>query len=54
MSKVETVNEQDAVLPDVSVAVQSTVVVPFGNQQPEGGLQTTATPGQLSDAAGAG
>ena len=41
-------------LPDVSVAVQVTVVVPFGKQEPEGGLQTTVTPGQLSVAIGVG
>ena len=42
------VNEQVAVLPDASVAVFITVVVPFGNTEPEGGLLTTVTPGQLS------
>ena len=45
-----TVNEHKAVLPEVSVAVQVTVVVPTGNVKPEAGLQTTVTPGQLSDA----
>lgn len=35
-------------LPDVSVAVQVTFVVPIGNVDPEGGLHTTLTPGQLS------
>ena len=39
---------QVAVLPDASVAVQVTVVTPVGKQLPEGGLQTTVTPGQLS------
>jgi hypothetical protein len=43
-----TVNEQVAVFPDVSVAVAVTVVVPFGNAVPDGGLLTTVTPGQLS------
>ena len=41
---------QVAVLPEASVAVQVTVVTPTGKQLPEGGLQTTVTPGQLSDA----
>jgi hypothetical protein len=49
-SKVVTVNEQVAVLPEASVAVQVTVVVPVGKQVPEGGAQATTTPGQLSDA----
>ena len=39
-----------AVLPDISVAVQVTVVVPIAKQLPLGGVQTTATPGQLSEA----
>jgi hypothetical protein len=51
-----TVNEQLAILPDASVTVQVTVVVPgvlpgpAGKQKPEGGLQTTALTGsgQLS------
>ena len=43
-----TVNEQLAVLPAASVAVLVTVVVPFGKVEPEGGLLTTVTPGQLS------
>ena len=37
-----------AVFCDVSVAVQVTVVVPTGKQDPEGGLHATVTPGQLS------
>jgi hypothetical protein len=49
-----TVKEQLAVLPDVSVAVHVTVVVPFEKVEPEGGLQTTVTPGQLSVAVGSG
>ena len=48
--KTEMVKEQVAVLPEASVAVQVTVVTPTGKQVPEGGLQTTVTPGQLSDA----
>ena len=46
--KTETVKLQVAVLPEASVAVQVTVVTPMGKQLPEGGLQTTTTPGQLS------
>ena len=39
------------VLPEASVALQETAVVPFGNVEPDGGLQLTGpTPGQLSDA----
>jgi hypothetical protein len=36
-------NEQVAVLPDASVAVQVTVVVPTGKIEPDGGLQATLT-----------
>ena len=43
---------QVAVLPDVSVAVQVTVVVPAGKVDPLGGTQATVTPGQLSEAVG--
>ena len=43
-----TVKLQVAVLPEASVAVQVTVVTPTGKQLPEGGVQTTVTPGQLS------
>ena len=32
----------------VSVAVQLTVVVPFGKAKPDGGAHATVTPGQLS------
>ena len=39
-----------AVLPDISVAVQVTVVAPIAKHEPLGGLQTTPTPGQLSEA----
>ena len=45
---------QVIVLLDASVAVQVTVVVPTGKHDPDGGLQTTVTPGQLSLAVGAG
>jgi hypothetical protein len=37
-----------AVFPDASVAVQETGVVPTAKKLPEGGLQTTVAPGQLS------
>ena len=43
-----TVNPQVAWIPDASVAVQVTVVVPMGKIDPERGLQTTVRPGQLS------
>lgn len=52
VSMTVTVNEQLAVWLDVSVAVQSTGVVPFGNVDPDGGLQLEVTPGQLSFAVG--
>src|SRR5262245_51097873 len=49
-----TVNEQLAELSTASLTVQFTVVVPFVNVEPEGGLQTgTPTPGQLSLTTGA-
>jgi hypothetical protein len=47
-----TVNVQDAVLFDASVAVQVTVVVPVGKQVPDAGSQETVAPGQLSLAIG--
>ena len=49
-----TVNEQVAVSPAPSVTVQFTVVVPFGNEPPDGGVQTTAFggSGQLSEPVG--
>ena len=44
-----TVNEQLAELLDASLTVQLTVVVPFRNVEPAGGVQTgVPTPGQLS------
>jgi hypothetical protein len=46
--KTFTEKEQVAVLPEASVAVQVTEVVPAGKGEPEGGTQTTVTPGQLS------
>jgi hypothetical protein len=42
------------VFPEASVAVQVTVVQPTGKLDPEGGLQTTLTAPQLSDAMGGG
>ena len=42
------VKAHDAVLLEASVAVHVTVVTPFGNCDPVGGLHTTVTPGQLS------
>ena len=45
---------QLAVLPVESVAIQVVVVVPSENVEPDGGVQTTTTPGQLSVAVGAG
>lgn len=52
--KFVTVNEQVAVLLAASVAVQVTVVVPSGNDEPLGGTQAVVTPGQLSLAVGGG
>jgi len=49
-----TVNEQLLELPDESVAVQLTVVVPTANVEPLKGAHTTVVPGQLSDVVGAG
>jgi len=43
-----TVNEHPAWFPDPSVAVQFTVVAPFANLVPEGGLHVTVTPLQSS------
>lgn len=49
-----TVNEQFAVLPTMSLTVQPTVVTPFGNVEPDGGLQLgVPTPEQLSETIGA-
>jgi len=42
------VNEQVAVLPDASVAVQVTVVTPTLKHVPDGGTHATVVPGQLS------
>ena len=50
--KTFTPNVHAVVFPDTSLAVHVTEVVPTGNIEPEGGLHTTVTPGQLSVAAG--
>jgi hypothetical protein len=52
LSLTVTVKLQEPLLPEVSVAVQVTVVVPFGKVEPEVGLQATVAPGQLSLAVG--
>ena len=50
-----TVNEQLAVLPDASLTVQVTVVVPFENVEPDAGIQVgVPTPEQLSVAVALG
>ena len=48
LSLTVTVNVQVDLLPAASVAVEVTVVMPIGKAEPEGGLETTVTPGQLS------
>lgn len=53
-SNVVTVNEHVAVLPEVSVAVQVTVVTPTLKHVPDAGTHATVTPGQLSVATGFG
>ena len=45
-----TVNEQVPVLPDASLAVHVTVVVPAANVEPEAGEQEIVAPAQLSEA----
>ena len=52
--KTVTENEQVAVLPAASVAVQVMDVVPRGSGEPDGGTQAVVTPGQLSEAVGGG
>ena len=47
-----TVREHIAVFPAGSVAVDETVVVPFGKKEPDAGDEFTVTPGQLSEADG--
>ena len=48
-----TVKEQLLALPELSVAVQLTVVVPTGKVVPEAGVQKERTPVQLSEMVGA-
>jgi hypothetical protein len=48
-----TLKQHWALLPEVSVAVQQTGVVPPGKLEPDGGVQLVVTPGQLSVAVGA-
>ena len=48
-SNTVTVKLQLFVLPEPSVAVQVTVVMPGGRHEPDGGLHATLTPGQLSE-----
>src|SRR5204862_36871 len=50
LSVTVTVKLQRAVWPEVSVAVQFTVVVPTAKVAPEAGLQAMVEPGQLSEA----
>jgi hypothetical protein len=45
--------EHEAAFARASVAVQTTVVVPSANEEPEGGVQLAVAPPQLSLAAGA-
>jgi hypothetical protein len=49
-----TLKAQVAVLPDPSVAVQLTLVVPTGNSDPDAGAHTNVEPGQLSVTTGGG
>jgi hypothetical protein len=49
-----TVKLHVAVLPAASVAMQLTVLAPFGKVEPVGGSHATVTPGALSVAVGAG
>jgi hypothetical protein len=54
VSSIVTVNEQPDELPDASVTLHTTVVAPFGKNDPEAGEHTGApTLGQLSVTAGA-
>lgn len=49
-----TANEQLALLPCASVAVQVTVVIPAGKLEPDAGTQITVAPGRLSLTVGGG
>ena len=53
MSFTVTVKLQALVFPEESVAVQLTVVTPFGKVEPLDGAQATVTPEQLSVAVAA-
>ena len=46
------VNVHIAIFIDASLAVQVTVVVPTGKQNPEAGVQLAVAPGQLSEGVG--
>ena len=48
LSATVTVNVQLSLLPDASVATDLTVVVPLLNVEPDEGVDTRVTPGQLS------
>ena len=54
VSFIVTVKPQLALLEDASTTLQLTGVIPFGNVEPDGGLQEgVPTPGQLSLTVGA-
>ena len=54
VSFIVTVKPQFALFEDASVTLQLTAVTPFGNVEPDGGLQEgVPTPGQLSLTVGA-
>ena len=48
VSAIVTVKEQFALLPELSVAVQLTVLVPLANVEPDAGVQTVLAIAQLS------
>ena len=48
LSLTVTVKLQESLLPEASVAVHFTVLVPFGNANPDAGEHDVVTPGQLS------
>jgi hypothetical protein len=47
-SRIVTVKELVALLPAASVATHTTVVVPLGKVEPDGGVHTTVAPARLS------
>jgi hypothetical protein len=53
-SNAVTAKLHEPVLPEASVAVHVTVVVPIGKQLPDAGEQAKVAPGQLSATTGAG